>query len=189
MLGWIVAWTMPVLFRSLYRKVSRLLDLQPEDEVLDVACGSGVFLQKYASHVQRIGALDHSEIQIRMATQRNRDRIAAGTAQIVQGNSAALPWKGNSYSAVTCNCLGCFAEPQRSLQEMHRVLRPGGRVVILFEYIPDEEKARKYEQKWGLSIWNDAKARKMMDDAGFPQGSVSYEKTLKGGLLAKAIKQ
>ncbi len=44
-LGWIFAWTMPVIFRSLYAKVARLLNLQPEDDVLDVACGSGAFLK------------------------------------------------------------------------------------------------------------------------------------------------
>jgi ubiquinone/menaquinone biosynthesis C-methylase UbiE len=175
-----------------YRKISGLLDLQPEDDVLDVACGTGLFLKKHASHVRRITGVDHSEVMINKARRRNRDRIAAGTAEIVLDDSAALPWEDNRFSAVTCNCIGCFAEPQRSLQEMHRVLRPGGRTVIAFDYNPDEERARKLDhfwEKYGLHVWTDAKVRKMMDDAGFPQESVSYDKTLRERLITKAIKQ
>ena len=113
-----------LLAEKLYRKISGLLNLQLEDDVLDVACGSGMFLKKHASHVHRIAGMDHSDVQIRMARRRNRERITAGTAKIVVGDSAALPWEDNSFAAVTCNCIGCFAEPQRSLQEMYRVLRP-----------------------------------------------------------------
>ena len=36
---WVVGWTMPLMFRSLYVKLARVLDLGPEDDVLDVACG------------------------------------------------------------------------------------------------------------------------------------------------------
>ena len=45
---------------------------------------------------------------------------AAGVmAEIVRGDSTALPWEDNRFGAVTCNCVGCFAEPQRSLKERH----------------------------------------------------------------------
>ena len=183
--GWLVAWTMPLLFRSLYAKVARLLDLQPEDEVLDVACGSGVFLQRYASHVRAIAGLDHSEMQIEMARRRNRARIAAGTAEIVRGDSAALPWENDRFSAVTCNCLGCFAEPLRSLKEMNRVLRRGGRAVLSIDFYLDEERARKAERKWGLPTWTEAELRKIMDEAGFSQHSISHDKTT---MFVKAVK-
>ena len=39
--------------------------LQPDDGVLDVACGPGAFLKKHASHVHHIAGLDHSGIQIK----------------------------------------------------------------------------------------------------------------------------
>jgi len=186
LVGHVVAWTMPLLFRSLYGKVARMLDLQPEDDVLDVACGSGVFLQKYAAQAHRIAGLDHSEVQIRLARQRHRARIDAGTAEIVQGDSAALPWEDNSFSAVTCNCLGCFAEPLRSLKEMNRVLRPSGRVVLSVDFYPDDETAQKAGQKWGLPTWTAAGLRKLMDDAGLSQISVARDKAV---VFAKAIRE
>jgi SAM-dependent methyltransferase len=171
-LGWLTAWTMPLLFRSTYAKVARLLDVRSDDDVLDVACGSGAFLEKYGGGAHRIAGLDHSEIQVRLARRRNRERIAAGTAEIAQGDSAALPWDDASFSAVTCNCLGCFAQPVPALREMDRVLRPGGRVVLAIDFYPDEASARKAERRWGLPTWTDAEARSMVAEAGFIEVAV-----------------
>ena len=185
-LGWITAWIMPLLSDRYCGDLARLLDLQPEDDVLDVACGSGVFLHKRAAHVRHVAGVDQSGIQIRMARKRNRERIAAGTADIVQGDSTTLPWEDNRFSAVTCNCLGCFAEPLRSLKEMNRVLRPGGRAVLGFDFYPDDEKARKAEQKWGLPTWTEGELRRMMDDAGFSKTSISHDKTT---TFVMAVKQ
>jgi ubiquinone/menaquinone biosynthesis C-methylase UbiE len=188
-LGWVMAWAYRVsslLFRSQYGTIAGLLDLRPEDDVLDLACGSGMFLQKYTSRVHRIAGLDHSEIQIRMACKRNRERIAAGTAEIVEGDAAALPWENGGFSAVTCDSLQGFAEPLRSLKEMHRVIRPGGRAVLAFNYYPDEEKARKAEQRWGFPVWNETEVGKLMSDAGFSHVSISHDKTV---MFAKAVKQ
>ena len=45
------------------------------------------------------------------------------------------PWPDATFTAVSCNCLDCFApgKPAQAVAEMHRVLRPGGRVVIGLE--------------------------------------------------------
>ena len=184
-LGWIVAGTMPLLFRSLYAQVARLLDVGPEDEVLDVACGSGVFLRRYATHAKRIAGVDHSEIQIGVARRLNRSRVAEGTAEFVQGDSAALPWGDGRFSAVTCNCLGCFDEPQRSLEEMCRVLRQGGRAVISTDYYPDEAKAREDARKTGLPTWTAEELATVMAAAGFSGVRVSHDEAM---VYATAIK-
>ncbi len=188
-LGWIFAWTMPVIFRSLYAKVARLLNLQPEDDVLDVACGSGAFLKRHASHVRRITGLDHSTVEISLAKRSNRDRIAAGTAQFVQGDAAALPWPDNAFSAVTCNCVSCFAEPQRSLREMCRVLRPGGRAVIVMEGSRDDRQNRPLKtDRAGIPLltWTEDQVRQLMADAGFSRVSLSRSKNM---WFAEALKQ
>lgn len=188
-LGWIFALAMPVMFRSLYAKVARLLNLQPEDDVLDVACGSGAFLKRHASHVHHITGLDHSEIEINLAKRSNRDRIAAGTAQFVQGDAAALPWPDNNFSAVTCNCVSCFAEPQRALAEMCRVLRPGGRAVVVMDGTGNGRESRPpATDKAGIPFlsWPEDQVRQLMANAGFTQVSLSRSKKT---WFAEALKQ
>ncbi len=187
-LGRVVAWgylAMFALFRSQYEEIARLLDLGAEDEVLDVACGSGAFLDKYAAHTERIAGLDHSDIQIKMARKRHRERIASGTADIRQGDATDLPWKEATFSAVTCNCLGCFAQPLPSLREMYRVLRPGGRAVLAFDYRENEQKAREFDQKYGLNYWNEGEVRQLMVQAGFSEMTVSRSG---GTVLARVSK-
>ena len=174
--GWIAARLAPVLlwplFHVLFRKMGEMLDLQPDDEILDVACGSGLFLRKCAPRVRRIAGIDLSEIQVRGARRRLRNRIASGMAEIILGDSADLPWEDNSFTVVTSNCLGCCGDPQRSLQEMHRTLRPDGRAVLVFE--PDSGKPRsdEWQRRWGR-IWNEVELRQMMGLADFTKVSVS----------------
>lgn len=99
------------------------------------------------------------------------------TAEIVQGDAATLPWADNAFSAVTCNCLGCFAEPLRSVREMCRVVRPGGRVVLSIELQPDAETAHASERQWGPAAWTEPERRSLMAEAGFPHVSVSRGRT------------
>lgn len=132
--GWLArtyAWMAPWADEWLYAIFSRRLDLQPEDEVLDVACGSGTFLRKHASHVSGIAGLDHSDDLIHIALRENQERVAAGTAEFIVGDATALPWADNTFSVVTSNCIDCFKKKDvPALQEMYRVLRPGGRALV-----------------------------------------------------------
>jgi len=66
--------------KSIYENVAKVLKLQPEDDLLEVACGNGYFLKKYASHVHSVAGLDLSELAVKLAARKNKDRVAAGTA-------------------------------------------------------------------------------------------------------------
>ena len=190
-LGWVGARVMPLGHGPLYPLVAGVLDLQPDDDLLEVACGSAVFLGKHASHVGQIAGLDVSDIQLGLARRRLCDRIEAGTAQVVKGDAVALPWEDGRFSAVACmGSLQFFPEPQKALNEMHRVLRPGGRAVLSFGSKVDDARESGTTDAWGMWVWSEADARRMMEDAGVAVISISYG--LWGGAevrLVRGVKQ
>ncbi len=178
LIGRIIAWTMPLGHRPIYTRVSEVLDLQPEDDLLDVGCGSGHFLQKYASHVNSIAGLDYSEVMVDVATKKHRNRIATGTAEIVRGEASQLPWEDNKFSVATSmGSFIAFPKPLESLQEIYRVLRPGGRTVISIEWNAEDglDHSKKVQQ-YGMGLWTGDEVRKMMEDAGFSEVSIKYAK-------------
>ena len=131
MLGPFLARHYAPLNALLYAAYATGLELQPEDEVLDVACGSGVFLAKHATHVRRIAGLDQSQAMIDQARVENAERITKGSADFVVGDAAALPWEDDTFSVVTSNDVSCYeAKAEAAIGEMYRVLKPGGRAVV-----------------------------------------------------------
>jgi len=176
--GRMVAWMMPLAHNTIYKRVAKALNLQPEDSLAEVACGSGRFLKVYASHVHRVAGVDLSDVQIKMAKGRLRGRIAAGTAEIVQGDASKLPWDDNTFSvATTMGSFIGFPEPLKSLKEIYRVLRPGGRAVVSIEHNAEDGKDHSKEiEKFGMWIWTEDEVRGMMKEAGFSEISITYDK-------------
>ncbi len=175
-LGWMSSRVMPWFHGPIYPVMARALDLQPDDDLLEVACGSGVFLAEQAGAVRRVTGLDLSEPQLALARRRLADRIADGTAVIVKGDAAALPFDDDRFSAVTCmGSMEAFPDPQGALTEMYRVLRPGGRVAVSIgsRVAAGTETHQALGAVW---VWTEADALRLVEDAGFTGVSASYER-------------
>lgn len=163
------------LNRPVYRLVANALELGVDDELLDVACGWGGFLVEHGSHVRYVAGLDHSTRKVGLARERLTDRIAAETAEVVEGDAGTLPWGDGRFSAVSCmDAFPFFPDPVRALSEMRRVLRPGGRAVIQMGWrvAPGAEPFTDPVRR-GAS-WTEAEVRRMMAEAGFDEVSISY---------------
>lgn len=115
------------------RKAIGFLGKNPPDKLLDVATGTGDMV-KAALRLSpsRITGIDLSEGMLQIA--RKKKYPTSGNTQIefVKGDSENLPFPDQSYDAVTV-AFGVrnFENPIKGLSEMHRVLRPGGRLVVL----------------------------------------------------------
>ena len=190
-LGRVGAGMMPTLVRPLYAMMAKELDLQPDDDLLEVGCGSARLMQEQARHVRHVAGLDVSEIQVGMARRRLADRIAAGTAEIVLGDAMTLPWEDGRFSVVgSLNCLKFVPDPQKALQEMNRVLRAGGRAVLTLddEGIRDPQQSGKIDA-FGQWQWSADDARRMMEDAGFADVSVTRAPTRVPFHLVRGVKR
>ena len=174
-LGWVSTRTVfPLTSGTLYQALAEALNLQPDDEVLDVGCGSGAFLAQHAGQVRRVAGIDLSDIQIDLARRQLADRISAGTADIVHGDASELPWPDASFTAVTCMAaFEVFPDPEQVLGEVCRVLRPGGRAVMT---IGERVSAgTQTERRWGaLWVWSEDDVLGMVKQAGFTDVTLHY---------------
>ncbi len=190
--GRITLWSMQKEHKPIYENMAKVLDLQPEDDFVEVACGSAYFLKKYASHVRSVAGLDLSELAVKLATKKNKDRIVAGTAEIVQGEASQLPWEDNRFNvATTMGSFPFFPKPLESLKEMHRVLRPGGRAAIgLARNAEDGLDHTKYAEKYAMRMYTEDEVRVMMKETRFSDISITYAKgfMMPKMMIARAVK-
>lgn len=179
--------------KSIYENVARVLELKPEDDLLEVACGNGYFLKRYASHVRNVAGLDRSELAVKLATKKNKGRVKAGTAQFVCGEASQLPWEDNKFSAATC--MGTFpwlSKPLDTLKEIYRVLGPAGRAVISIEWHTEDGVDRSKEiERFGHQTWSKPEVQNMFKAVGFSDMSITYTEGHRthNMMLVHAIKQ
>jgi len=166
--------------KSIYENVAKVLKLQPEDNLLEVACGNGHFIKNYASHVHSVTGLDLSDLCVKLAAKKNKERILAGSAEFVQGEATQLPWEDNKFSVATSMAsFMMFPKPVESLREMYRVLCLGGRVVVCIEWNAEDGKDHSKEiKKYGMQLWAENEVRNMLKEAGFSDITITYAKGL-----------
>jgi SAM-dependent methyltransferase len=191
--GRIIAQLIAIAHRSIYKNVAAALNLQPEDDFLEVGCGSGIFMKSYASHVRSIAGLDHSEDMVKLASHYNRKRVEESTAEFRHGDAAQLPWKDEKISAVASMASFVFwPKPLESLKEIHRVLRPEGRLVISLGWNADDGMDHmKHIKKYGIKLYTGKEMQAMFQEAGFSQSHITYFKgfMMPRGIIACAMKK
>jgi ubiquinone/menaquinone biosynthesis C-methylase UbiE len=157
--GWIARWYARNTGRSLeqFKKEAQEIasQLPSGSAVLEVAPGPGflaIELGKLGSY--RIVGLDISQSFVRIAT----DNAAKAGVEVAfrEGNASAMPFESNSFDFICCRAaFKNFSEPVQALNEMYRVLKPGGKAAIhdlLRDASPEAIKAAVNEM--GLGWFN-----------------------------------
>ncbi|WP_103502910.1 class I SAM-dependent methyltransferase [Streptomyces sp. SM14] len=119
----------PELFELIEARVAHPL---AETEVLDVGAGTGIGSQLLNQHGARVTAVEPSEP---MATQLN---VAHPGLPLVRADGNALPFTSGHFDLVTYAQSWHWTEPERSVPEALRVLRPGGTLALWWN-VPDHD--------------------------------------------------
>jgi 2-polyprenyl-3-methyl-5-hydroxy-6-metoxy-1,4-benzoquinol methylase len=98
--------------------------------VLDVGCGVGNDLARFARGGAEVVGIDLAETSIDLARRNFRQRGLAGDFQVMNGEQMDLP--DDAFDLVYCHTVLHFTpRPSRMVREIHRVLRPGGQAILM----------------------------------------------------------
>lgn len=179
-------------------------------KVLDLAGGTGDLTAKFSAIVGSDGQVvlaDINDSMLKVGREKLRDKGVVGNVEYVQANAEALPFDDNTFDVITIAFgLRNVTDKDKALESMLRVLKPGGRLLVLEFSKPEQEGLSKLYDfysfnilpKMGQLVANDSESyqylsesirmhpdqdtlKQMMVDAGFEQ--VEYF-NLTGGIVA-----
>jgi ubiquinone/menaquinone biosynthesis C-methylase UbiE len=164
-----------------------LLSLLPADwDVADLGCGTGHTAATLAPHVRTVLGVDQSAAMLRTARKRTAD---FANVDLRQGSLEALPLDDDSVDGVLLVlALTYVAHPRRALREASRVLRSGGRIVVVDLLRHDREDFQRQMGQASLGFGPEALAE-MLREANLGGGrarSLTPEPKAKGPALVLA---
>jgi SAM-dependent methyltransferase len=115
-----------------------------ESRLLDIGCSTGILSQHYAEFFGEVVGIDIDDGAIEWA----RNNRTAANLRYEIGDSMNLPFSGGEFDIVTCTHIyEHVPEAQRMLEEIHRVLRPGG-----ICYLAAENRLRFWDGHYNLPL-------------------------------------
>lgn len=128
---------------SLVRLVE-LLNPQPTDLLLDIATAAGHTALALSPHVSQVVATDLTAQALPRARALARDRCLA-VPLLAVADAECLPFPDHCFDLVTCRlALHHFPRPRLAVSEMARVCRPGGRIGLVDNVVPEDEEAAAF---------------------------------------------
>lgn len=142
------------------------LDLEPDDRVLDVGCGTGFGTAGLLQHAGDVHGLDQSVHQLRRAWAKlGKHEPVAWTL----GDAERLPYRDDAFDAVwSSGSIEYWPEPVATLAECARVTRPGGSVLVVGPNAPANPVLRRLA-KAVMLFYDEGEADRMFAAAGFEE--------------------
>jgi len=109
--------------------------VRPGQDVLDLAGGTGDLAAKFARRVGKSGRVvlaDINESMLRVGRERLTNMGIVGNVEYALANAEELPFENDSFDCITIAFgLRNVTDKDKALESMHRVLKPGGRLLVL----------------------------------------------------------
>jgi ubiquinone/menaquinone biosynthesis C-methylase UbiE len=163
---------------KLYQAVVNAVEELNPSSLLDLGCGKGNLLTLLKSRERRLAGADLSLEMIKLARARLGDGVDLKLA-----DSETLPWGSGSFDTITCtDSFHHYPCPEKVLQEVHRILGPGGHLVIADPWAPATFRwmvnlSFKFTRSGDVKLYSMKEWEKMMDATDFRVVHLEHQRT------------
>ena len=126
----LATWLFGIAFHEEYALISRIAALKGQEMMLDVACGPGTYTRPFAQQLPQgfVVGVDLSVPMLSYASSRAHQESCQNVL-FLHGHAEKLPFPDEEFDHLNCcGALHLFSDLPAALTEMHRVLKPGGKV-------------------------------------------------------------
>lgn len=112
-----------------------LLDVQPDDHILEIGFGAGFAIQEVAKRLVsgQVSGIDFSGAMVQAASRRSAEAIRAERVKLIEGDAARLPFPDNQFDkAFSIHSIYFWPDARTALKHILRVLKPGGMLAVTF---------------------------------------------------------
>jgi ubiquinone/menaquinone biosynthesis C-methylase UbiE len=154
-----------------------------QDVILDVGCGGGRTVSKLAAIASqgKVYGIDHSSESVAMARRTNKQWIDLARVEVREASVSRLPFSDGVFDVVTAvETHFWWPALPTDLREVLRVLKPGGRLIIIAEVYKGSEAftskaVERYSQKTGMALLSVEEHRELLTHAGYSEVQVNTE--------------
>jgi len=176
------------------RKAVNLIKKHPHDTILDIATGTGDFaIELIRLSPTKITGIDIAEKMLEIGREKIKQKGLSSKIELLEMDCENMPFPDNTYDLAT-SAFGVrnFENLNKGLSEMCRILKPGGRVLILEASEPSSKPLRKLYKAYMSKIcpaiggaFSENKAYDYLNKsvAAFPSGKNFEAELIKAGFI------
>lgn len=139
-----------------------MLDIEHDDRVLDVGCGTGFGTAGLLEYADEVTGLDQSIHQLEKA----RAKFEGDSVTLTRGDAERLPFADDSFDVLwSSGSIEYWPHPVRALEEFSRVVEPGGQILVVGPNYPPWPVIQQFMDAIML-FYDEEEAQRMFEQAG-----------------------
>ena len=151
--------------------------INDDSRVLDIGCGGGGNIARLLQLCPNgfVAGIDYSPVSVKKSIEVNAAAIARKRCDVKEGNVASLPYGDEEFDLVTAfETVYFWPTIEDSFRQVLRVLKPGGRFVIVNEADGEEQVIKWDKVVDGMHTYNSAELQEHLTNAGFADTDILH---------------